>query len=1095
MTKHIALSILLLAWLHNSVSSATLLFDVTNRMGRELPVVVTRIVLDHAELVRNAQSRADAKDIRIMRCSDRSAVPMFIEKHTRNTDSMVCWIRISPLRGAETATFILETDTSRIVNLSNGSAVFDVFDDFESSTLSSQRWVLPSSSTVSDGVLRPPTSGTASPQPFAIWKGSIPTSLSNMIIETRLRTTVAEGGGSFLLWGTSPDGSRGCLLEHSSRSEKSRPDMYEYANGSIRTMSTALFRWQPSETVHYVITARTDSIVIRRTSDVSSDRTQTIRIARGTDVGEIQTLGWSTFASAPGSFEIDYVHIRPALDVQPIVTQRSVSVTSNPSNMTICNGNAVTLQAPSGWTSYKWSNGFNSQSVTIRTPTTLHVTLSDEGGCSLTLGPFIVTQGVAPLAGTDTTFNLCFGRKLTLQARRGYAAYTWLIGTGQLQSTIATNTPSVQIDSADIYYCIVTSSSGCSDTVSFRVNRVYDASATIASSAGGSQMCSGDTVLLYAQPPLSSYTWYRNDVPLRETGGVLRITEPGLYRVDVRIGDSANACLSSASIDMAQRARSFLELPDSLVICQGDTALLDIGNIFTSAAWSTGETTRSLRVTTSGIYRVTATINGACRDTASVVVTVKPAPLPKIVSVDGRISMCDGERLELRIDSLGSSIRWSTQDTTSTITVTSPGVYTATTTFANGCVRISTFTIENGVVNPVITALDNQALCKNETTRLTTTRKYDSYRWSTGATTDTIVVSTPGTYTVDVTYYDCRASASIVVDTASPFGPVIAELDTLPVCVASPIAPFTITNSQSVPRIYYVDIVGAGFSVPASQHQVDANTTYSIPILYDGSQGRGIQRAVVNISDACGWQGTYPVTIDYGARTLELEYAGTSEDGGPIRSGKRMNLRIAVRNPLDFAAAQQDDTVWIAATYDPLHLHLTDTTIARDRDAITIDDRSGTINARILPFGNAELKDLVLLQPEVLTSASPTSRFTLNELRISNPCITANIADTAITIESLPYGCEVSTISWSEPPKLSVVSVTHTETQVCIQAHMQTINLYVCDVLGHVMHQTMLAPFLHTNIVSLPMQGASRAFIVGISGTASTVLPILVEGR
>ncbi|MFN4985264.1 MAG: DUF2341 domain-containing protein [Ignavibacteria bacterium] len=1095
MTKLLVLSIILLAWLHNSVSSATLLFDVTNRMGKELPIVVTRIIVDHAELVRNAQSRADGNDIRIVRCSDRSAVPMFIEKHTLNTDSMVCWVRISPLRGAETATLILETDTSRTQNLSNGAAVFEVFDDFESAALSSQRWILPTSSIVSSGMLRPATSNTTSPLPWVLWKGSIPTSYSNAVIEARLRTTSAEGGGSFLFWGTSADGSSGHLLEHSSRSDKSRPDVYEYTNGSLRTLSTGLFRWLPREFVHYVITTRTDSVVMRRTSDSNTERTQTIRISRDANVGQLQSLGWSTFASAPGTFEVDYVHMRPALEVDPIVTQRNIGVTSIPSNMTICNGNSVVLRAPSGWASYKWSNGFNSQSVTLRTPTSLQVTLTDERGCSLTLGPFTVSQGVAPVAGTDTTYNLCFGRKLTLQARTGHASYKWLIGTGQLQTTIALDTPAVRIDSADIYYCIVTSSSGCSDTVTYRVNRVYDASAGISSSAGGSQMCSGDTVLLYAQPPLSSYTWYRNDVPLPETGGVLRITEPGLYRVDVRIGDSANACLSSASIDMMQRTRSFLELPDSLTICQGDTAVLDIGNIFTTASWSTGESARSLRVSTSGVYRVTATINGACKDTASVVVTVQPAPLPRIESVDGRVSMCDGERLELRIDSLGSAIRWNTQDTTSTITVNSPGLYTATTTFPNGCTRISTFTIENGVVNPVITALDNQALCKNETTRLTTTRRYDTYRWSTGEATDTITVSTPGTYTVDVSYFDCRASASIVVDTASPFGPVINDLDTLPVCVASPVAPFTITNTQNVPRIYYVDVVGAGFSASAAQYQVDPQSTYSIPIVYDGSQGGGIHTALINISDACGWQGTYPVTIDYGARTLQLEYTGTADDGGPIRSGQRMNLRIAVRNPLDFVSAQQNDTVWIAAIYDPLHLHITDTTIVREREAIMIDDRRGMINASIMPFGRPELRDLVLLHPEVLTSASLTSTLILKELRTSNPCITADIADTVITIESLPYGCEISTIAWAVPPKLSVVSVTHAEVAISVHEHTQTLQLYVCDMLGHVTYQTTLEPSQQDAIVSLPLHGASRAFIVGINEAASTVLPILVEGH
>ena len=102
------------------------------------------------------------------------------------------------------------------------------------------------------------------------------------------------------------------------------------------------------------------------------------------------------------------------------------------------------------------------------------------------------------------------------------------------------------------------------------------------------------------------------------------------------------------------------------------------------------------------------------------------------------------------------SLLWSTGETTASITVTTGGTYTVTQT-VNGC----TSPAGSGVAAPkaipsapVIDVADN---CGNSL--LTASGYTGSLLWSTGATTTSITVTTPGTYTVTQTVNGCTSQA------------------------------------------------------------------------------------------------------------------------------------------------------------------------------------------------------------------------------------------------------------------------------------------------------------------------------------------------
>ncbi|MDD2964284.1 MAG: hypothetical protein PHU33_10080 [Bacteroidales bacterium] len=101
-------------------------------------------------------------------------------------------------------------------------------------------------------------------------------------------------------------------------------------------------------------------------------------------------------------------------------------------------------------------------------------------------------------------------------------------------------------------------------------------------------------------------------------------------------------------------------------------------------------------------------------------------------------------------------------------TITTPGTYPFTLVNYMGCDSLVTYTV-NAAANPVVNLPANQTLCPGDEITLDAGPGYASYLWSTTATTQTIVATQPGTYTVTVTNAaGCQASDSFVYSSSGP---------------------------------------------------------------------------------------------------------------------------------------------------------------------------------------------------------------------------------------------------------------------------------------------------------------------------------------
>jgi len=425
--------------------------------------------------------------------------------------------------------------------------------------------------------------------------------------------------------------------------------------------------------------------------------------------------------------------------VNPLPT---VNVSSNP-GLTICNGNSTTLTA-SGATSYAWSNGATTTSISVTTAGVYTVTGTDVNGCTNTASRTVVvnpqpTLSIAP----NPSLSVCSGQSTTLTAS-GAVSYVWSTGA---------TTASITVNTANTYTVTGTDANGCTNTVSAVV--VINALPSVGISAAPSlTICSGQTTTL-SGTGATSYVWSTG----ANTSSIV-VNTAGVYTVT---GTDANGCTNTARVTVVVNALPTISITSNpgLTICSGTTTVLTAAGGSTYL-WSTGANTTSINVSVAGTYTVTGTDVNGCTGTASVLVVVNPLPTI-LVNAAPSLSICSGASTTLTASG-GNTYLWSNGQGTASITVSSAGTYSVTGTGANGCTNsASVVVVVNPLPNVVISSNPGLTICNGNTTTLTGTGA-NSYVWSTGATSTSISASTAGIYTVTGTYINgCTNTASVTV--------------------------------------------------------------------------------------------------------------------------------------------------------------------------------------------------------------------------------------------------------------------------------------------------------------------------------------------
>ena len=213
-----------------------------------------------------------------------------------------------------------------------------------------------------------------------------------------------------------------------------------------------------------------------------------------------------------------------------------------------------------------------------------------------------------------------------------------------------------------------------------------------------------------------------------------------------------NGCVGKDTVVISTGTAPTVALGADIESCQGVTTTLDAGNTGSTFSWSTGESTQTITVSTSGTYSVDVTNPSGCTASDAINVNVNASPLVTVPS----INICDGDAAATFNATAANAITylWSGNGsgTSATITGTAAGDYTVQVTDINGCLNSATGTL---TVNALpIVSVDDRIICQGGgVSMIATAPTATTYLWSNNGsgTNSATTAVTAGNYTVAVT--------------------------------------------------------------------------------------------------------------------------------------------------------------------------------------------------------------------------------------------------------------------------------------------------------------------------------------------------------
>jgi hypothetical protein len=356
-------------------------------------------------------------------------------------------------------------------------------------------------------------------------------------------------------------------------------------------------------------------------------------------------------------------------------------------------------------------------------------------------GALTCTSSSIILTGSSTTLHVSF---------------QWTTTNGNIVSGANTATPTV--DAAGLYSLTVTDSiNGCqamdvaevttdntAPNVSAGVDKELNCTVTQVNLSGSSST------------PGAEFSWTASNGGNIVSGGILAtplVDAAGTYVLTVT--NPTSGCTSSDTVIVTlNNTPPTVDLGNdtTLIDCFG-SIVLDAGNAGSVYMWSTGATTQTITVSSSGLYWVQVTAANGCIATDSIQVTIID-----LIDLPSDTTVCACIILDATIPN--GSYMWCSGQTYPQLNVCVTGTYCVTVT--NG-VCVDTDTIHVTVNEPFIVNLGNDTTITGTTHMLDAGHPGMNFLWSTGETTQMITIVNSGTYSVIVSDSSCSSYDTINV--------------------------------------------------------------------------------------------------------------------------------------------------------------------------------------------------------------------------------------------------------------------------------------------------------------------------------------------
>ncbi len=432
-----------------------------------------------------------------------------------------------------------------------------------------------------------------------------------------------------------------------------------------------------------------------------------------------------------------------------------------------CVGSSLTLSGDDQHNSWEWtfissatqesttiasSDKYEITNSTVEQSGIYHVEAKDINGCPVSDEVSLTFYSAEPplLSATE---DLCQGETINVLASSGYDSYTWYLNDieqpeyanlSQLNNINIAGTYRVE---ATLKSCVIRNEI---EVVSHELPQVQ--------LPDNLMICNGVQTTLTVENFESNdgsfdYLYWNDDESIRygnwETAS-LKVESEGRYSVTAV---DEYGCKTNDYVDVFR-----LPVPDLLAdeasVCQDDMLSISVKEGYSSYLWSNGDTDNQTQVFTSEVgdinLGITVTDEKGCIATDNITVQVNPIPSINL----NKTEVCSGSSITNMSDFV--KYEWvfngeiiNTVESQNWIIPGVSGIYTITGWTEDGCMVSKDINVTVHSL-PEIT-LDEKIACAGTSVEINGPTGFSTYSWSTGETTQDIVLTNASNYWVEVT--------------------------------------------------------------------------------------------------------------------------------------------------------------------------------------------------------------------------------------------------------------------------------------------------------------------------------------------------------
>ncbi|MDF2437915.1 MAG: hypothetical protein K0Q95_2291 [Bacteroidota bacterium] len=306
----------------------------------------------------------------------------------------------------------------------------------------------------------------------------------------------------------------------------------------------------------------------------------------------------------------------------------TINITVNPAiisvdlgtdtTVALCQGSII-LDAMNQGLNYLWSTNETSQTINVSSTGVYHVTVTDNTGCtgSDTISVIVIPGILTVDIGNDTSFMNCQAPPFILDAGNQGATYLWSNGTtGQ----------TLNVTTSGTYYVMVTDQGGCVGSDTINVNIINN---NINVNLGRDTTVCQCVLLNAGYPGATYYSWSNG-----QNYAIINACSTGDYWVTVSNG----TCMDRDTVHVTFASPPVVDLGPDTTLTAVTSFVIDAGHPGANYLWSTGETTQSITVTTSGQYFVIVTEGLGCSSKDTINVNL-PISIQELSSLDLNVNI------------------------------------------------------------------------------------------------------------------------------------------------------------------------------------------------------------------------------------------------------------------------------------------------------------------------------------------------------------------------------------------------------------------------------------------------------------------------